>query len=303
MTEGTGKDCVIQHFLHTDGKPLAAIFMSGAGSNAEALLESLRGQNDASWSPAVIVSDAPEKSRARVLARKFKIFLLEHDIKKFYAERGESRVSLMSENGRRIREEWTNELREKLSPYNIDFGILAGFVPLSNITSDFPCLNVHPGDLTVEENGRRILVGLHTLPIETAMLKGFDSLRSSVILAQPYSGIGGEMDTGPVLGVSGPVKIDFQGHSLDELKQVSRARPAQRPVGGYKDLLEEVAKHNQELLKESGDWVVFPPVTSDFAAGKYACDQEGALFYDMDGTGWRKIKTVFCDGAKKEIIL
>lgn len=96
-------------------------------------------------------------------------------------------------------------LRELVLPWKIDFGVLAGFVPLCNITADLPCLNVHPGDLTVETDGRRILAGLHFKPVETAILAGHPALRSSVILAQPFEGSGeAEMDSGPVLGVSRP---------------------------------------------------------------------------------------------------
>ena len=125
-------------------------------------------------------------------------------------------------------------------------------MPLTNLTADFPCLNVHPGDLTVEDSGRRLLVGLHTIPIETAILRGFDHLRSSVIVAQTYTGAGGEMDSGPVLGVSPKVGIDLQGRSLDELRGIAARRPPQRPVGGFKDSLESIASHNQNLLKKGG---------------------------------------------------
>jgi folate-dependent phosphoribosylglycinamide formyltransferase PurN len=278
---------LIKSFLPLGEMPSAAIFMSGSGSNAERLLKTPRY----SWKPAVIVTDSPQKSRAAELAETYCVPLLEHDIKAFYAERGESRVSLKTEEGRRIREEWTNSLREALNIYRIDFGILAGFIPLSNITSDFPCLNVHPGDLTVEKDGRRLLVGLNTLPVETAILNGFDSLRSSVIIAQTYTGAGGEMDSGPILGISDAVPIDFKGFSLDELKAIYSARPTQRPVGGYKDDLEDLAKHNQTLLKENGDWFVFPPVVENFAAGNYGYNDNGDLFFKCGGE-WKKIKTV-----------
>lgn len=285
-------DALIKSFLSIGPIPSAAIFMSGSGSNAERLLEAPKS----SWKPAVIVTDSPQKSRAGELAAKYSVPLLEHDIKAFYAERGENRISLRTENGRRIRDEWTNTLRKALSRYKIDFGILAGFVPLTNITSDFPCLNVHPGDLTVEKDGRRLLVGLHTLPVETAILNGFESLRSSVIIAQTYTGAGGEMDSGPILGVSDAVPIDFQGYSLSDLKAMAALRPSQRPLGGYKDELENLAKRNQTLLKENGDWLVFPPVVENFAAGNYGHDENGGLFFKCDEE-WKKVKTVVFSGA------
>ncbi|MCK5843116.1 MAG: hypothetical protein KAG97_00325, partial [Victivallales bacterium] len=270
-----------------------ALFMSGSGSNVEKLLEWIeRSPEKPSWTPAVIVTDAPMISRAREIAAKWSIPLAEIDIREFYRERGEGRISIATERGREIREEWTDELRRLVKPFSIDFGVLAGFVPLTNITSDFPCLNVHPGDLTVSENGRRVLVGLHTRPIETAILKGFSSLRSSVIIAQTYTGAGGEMDTGPILGVSEPVPIDLMGESLEILASAAESRPSKRPKGGFDDALERVSKHNQELLKTNGDWTVFPPVVADFAVGRFAENDEGTmLFLDDDGK-WTPASTV-----------
>jgi len=282
---------VINKFLKPSLKtPSAAIFMSGGGSNAEKLLESLETP-DPAWKASLIFTDAPAKSRASEIAGRFKVPFLSLDILEFYRARGESKVSLATEKGRQIREEWTGQLRELISKYEIDFGVLAGFVPLTNITSDFPCLNVHPGDLTIEENGKRIFVGLHTLPVETAILRGCSVLKSSVIIAQAYTGKGGEMDSGPILGISTPVKVDLKGRRLDELRDVFKSRPAQRPAGGYKDMLEDIARHNQELLKINGDWTVFPPAVKDFASGRFSNDQNGNLLYLIDGD-WKRIKTV-----------
>ena len=283
---------MINNFLKESEIPLrGAIFMSGSGSNAEKILEYTSQKTDKSWTPAAIVTDRPETSRAFEIASKFNLKVVDLDIKKFYNDRGETRISIMTDRGGEIREEWTDTLRKQLEPFNIDFGILAGFVPLTNITNDFPCLNVHPGDLSVEENGKRLLVGLHTIPIEAAIIKGLASLRSSVIVAQSYTGSGGEMDTGPILGISTPVEIDFCGNSLEELLECSKQRPDSRPIGGYKDLLEEVAKKNQDLLKEGGDWIVFPPVIEDFAAGNYGVDGAQNLFLKADGD-WKAIKTI-----------
>jgi folate-dependent phosphoribosylglycinamide formyltransferase PurN len=271
---------VLKYFLENikQGQlPRAAIFLSGGGSNAEKVLEARK-----SWTAAVLVTDAPEKSRAAEIAARFELPLIEFSIRKFYREHGEKRVSLATENGRRIRELWTEGLRRKISPYNIDFGILAGFVPLSNITGDFPCLNVHPGDLTVECDGVRIFAGLHAVPTEQAIVRGFKSIRSSVIIAQPYTGKGGEMDSGPVLGISPEMELDLYGRTFGELAEIYRNRSAKKPVGGFKDALSEIASSNQERLKEKGDWVVFPQAVNDFAAGKFAVENS-ELYFRSDG--------------------
>jgi folate-dependent phosphoribosylglycinamide formyltransferase PurN len=275
-------------FLETEKSPKVAIFMSGTGTNAEKVLEN---RDTEAWQPAVIVTDAPEQSRAAEIAANFSLPLVALDIRKFYREHGETKVSLKTARGREIRELWTTELRRLLSEYQIDFAILAGFVPLTNITADFPCLNVHPGDLTVETADGRLLVGLHAIPVEIAILHGHDALRSSVIIAQAYSGVGGEMDSGPILGISSAVPLDLQGHELNELTIVAEARSKTRPIGGYKDILAEIADHNLDRLKRFGDWTVLPGVVNDFAAGNFAMADDGSLKFCVNGN-WQKITTV-----------
>lgn len=272
-----------------DGKaPHGAIFMSGGGSNAEKVLE-FREKTSASWLPAVIITDAPETSRATEIAAKFDLPLVELSIREFYRQHGENKISLATENGRHIRQLWTDALREKIAPFAIDFGILAGFMPLCNITGDFPCLNVHPGDLTVERDGRRLFVGLHAIPTELAIVNNFKTIRSSVIIAQPYTGKGGEMDSGPILGISPELQLDLQGFTCAQLLEIYNNRPERKPAGGWKDALSEIASTNQERLKEKGDWVVFPQVVNDFAAGKFAIEN-GDLYFKEDDT-WKKTTT------------
>jgi len=276
--------------------------MSGSGSNAEKTLEfhAARG-DDSGWTPVAVVTDAPETSRAAEIAERHGLPLVALDIRAFYRGCGETRISLATERGRGIREEWTAELRGLLAPFELDFGILAGFMPLTNITSDFPCLNVHPGDLTVEDgSGARTLVGLHTVPVERAILSGHGSMRSSVIIAQAYTGAGGEMDSGPILGVSTPVDIDLQGESAESLAEIAERRPERKPKGGFGDRLEEIAKLNQERLKEAGDWIVLPRVVEDFASGRFALEAGDALLYKSDDGGWTRVKTVEYGRESKE---
>ncbi len=288
--------------IATGQKPQAAIFLSGSGSNAERILARVRTAGTAApLAPAVLVTDAPETSRAQDLAAEFNLPVVANDIRAFYRQRGLSRVSIATPEGRQAREEWTDDLRRQFAPYRIHFGILAGFVPLTNLTGDFPCLNVHPGDLTYIKDSRRHLVGLHTVPIELAILEGLDHLRSSVIVAQPYTGGGDNMDSGPILGISEPVNIDLHGATLAELQACAAQRPAHRPPGGYQDQLEEVAKRNQETLKQNGDWTVFPQVVFDFAAGKFAQDQGQALYYRLAGK-WQPVETVVYGENSREII-
>jgi hypothetical protein len=87
------------------------------------------------------------------------------------------------------------------------------------------------------------------------------------------------------------VEIDLGKCRLEDIKKIYECRPRQRPPGGYKDLLEDIARGNQENLKIKGDWTVFPPAVRDFASGKFGYDENNTLYYLTDG-GWRKVKTV-----------
>jgi hypothetical protein len=275
------------------------LFLSGSGSNAERVIERLRSLPEPPCEAVVLVTDVPETSRARELGRLHDLPVVEHDIRAFYAAHGLPRVSLATPLGIEVRERWTDGLRTRLAPYALDFGVFAGFVPLTNLTADLPCLNVHPGDLTYEKDGRRYLVGLHTVPIERAILEGLDALRSSVIQALPYSG-GDDMDNGPLLGISGPVPIDLQGADLGVLQRQFEARPKLRPKEGYGDRLEQLAKTHQEALKVQGDWVVLPRVVEAVAAGHTGTDRQGHVFSRV-GTGWLAVETIVYnrDGSRE----
>jgi len=108
------------------------------------------------------------------------------------------------------------------------------------------------------------------------------------------------MDSGPILGVSAPVPIDFQGRTRAELQACAARRPERRPPGGWRDDLEAVAGHNQERLKEGGDWTVLPPAVDDFAAGRFGTDVLGFLHYRAAvAATWVPVATVEyrADGA------
>ena len=286
-------------FLAEAAKPRhATLFLSGQGSNAEALLRDL-AVRPADYAVSCLVTDAPETSRARELAARFGLPLVEHDLKAFYAAHGVSTTTLATPEGRRLRELWTAELRRKLAGYRIDFGIMAGFMTLCNIAEDFPCLNVHPGDLTLtDENGRRKFAGLHTGPVERAICDPEQTcLRSSVILVRPFRGDGAsDMDTGYVLGVSAPMAMDRAGRSAEAWEAIRRDR-----VPGVRadDELRALALKNIENLKVNGDHVVLPATVRAFAAGNYA-ELDGQLFWREPEGMFRAVRTVefFADKEK-----
>ena len=259
-------------------KKKAVVLMSGTGSNAEALLEYSRN-NDCSFEISAIFTDRPDRCRAAEIGRNFNVEVLSCDIFEYYRNHGEKGIALINERRNHLRDQWTLEVEKVIdnAGYRPDFLLLAGFEPLCNITGDFVCLNVHPGDLTVERNGKRFLNGLALKPIELAILEEFPCLKSSVIIAQPYTGKDEDVDSGPILGISLPMPTDLMGHTLDELRAADAARPVKRPKG-HTDILHEVADHNQDLLKKCGDHVIFPRVADDYAKGLFEF-RSNRIFY------------------------
>lgn len=273
---------------HFDGfsVPSVIIFMSGSGTNAEKLLES--PDHGKLWKCSAIVTDRTKGCRAKEIANRFGVPYLLHDIFQFYEDHGLSTISVATERGMEVRELWTDALREKIATIPHDFGLLAGFVPLSNIVGDFPCLNVHPGDLTVEKDGIRILAGLHSGPVETAILEGHTSLKSSVIIATPYNPGEKNVDSGFVLGISDPVEIQLpEGVTIEQLQTCKNER-----TKGRNDLLGKIADEHIDRLKEGGDWKLFPAVTRAFTQGRYAYDEENNLLWKCDDGTFRPVKTV-----------
>ena len=268
-------------FPKLDRPARVIVLMSGSGSNAEVLIRASRMENSP-FTVSALVTDRPERCRAREIAAMYHLPLVECDIFDFYKKNGENSIRLDTPRRRELRNEWNALLEKSIEPFSPDFGALAGFVPLTNLAAKLPLLNVHPGDLTAtDENGKRLYTGLHHLPVEMAILDGVAGLRSSVILAQPYSGDGNtEMDSGPVLGVSSPVAPKLDGAILSRLKKLYEIRiPGVTPS----DRLREVADASLEELKIHGDHVIFPKVVADFAQGKYAVDANEQLYYEVNG--------------------
>ena len=279
------------------GKARASIFLSGSGTNARKILEFWKNNpENCYFEPSCIVTDRPERCAAADIAKEFELPLIALDIFEFYKKQGLKSISLATEAGRNTRELWTAKLIEKLADYPCEFGIFAGFVPLCNITDTLPCLNVHPGDLSVlDENNQRILTGLHTIPVEYAVLRNMESMRTTVIVASAYSDTGAGMDEGTIIGLSPEVVIDYQGKTAEQYQAILDQRQAK-----VKDELKLMAELNQENLKVDGDWTVFPPAVNDFARGIFGLDEKHQLVLDSNGK-WLALEYIAYYPNHKEI--
>ncbi len=72
------------------------------------------------------------------------------------------------------------------------------------------------------------------------------------------------VDYGEILMISAPVLVEDPGDlDLDD-----------------KSALMKFADEHQEVLKEEGDWVIFPKTLELLAQGKYGFDENGLLYFD-----------------------
>ena len=272
-----------------------AILLSGEGSNAEAILRYCRAGKRA-FSPELIATDTP-RSRAKEIAETAGLPLFLSDIRAFYASCGEESIRLDTARRRELRRAWSDGLARELDRYGIELVLFAGFVPMTSLTEKFPCLNVHPGDLTVTApDGSRPFAGLHYKPVEDALCGGMTYLRSSVILAQPYAGDGkSDMDSGPVLGVSRKIPVEIAPDTPGTLSALRAARQG----GSPSDRLRRLAESHIRRMKLLGDHVIFPRAAEDFARGRFALDDGGGLLFS-DGGAWTPVLSVAYteDGAE-----
>jgi folate-dependent phosphoribosylglycinamide formyltransferase PurN len=230
-----------------DRKPRIALFMSGSGTNVEQVLEQEFMMSEKCPYETIFIFTDDKRSKAAIIGESYHKLVLLLDIRDYQKSKGLGRkLTLETETHKQVREEYSEEIREILIAHSIDFCVFGGFKPLINITEDSPCLNVHPGDLTYLKDGKRYLVGLHTVPIEKALEENIGYVRSSVIQAMPYTDSGEDMDNGPILGL-GP-KLFYEN--------------------------ETDPKKIQNALKMVSDWKILPAIVLATALGKMEVDYE-----------------------------
>lgn len=229
-----------------------AQFMSGSGTNVEKVLEQeVKMGVQCPYETVVIVTD-DKRSNASLIGKKYGIPVLEFDIRDFQENKGLGRrLTLRTEEHKQAREEYSQKLLKSLP--EIGFGVFGGFEPLTNITKEISCLNVHPGDTTYLKDGKPWLVGLHDVPIQRALDEGLEYVRSSVIQAMPYTGSGEDMDNGPTLGLGPKLLVE------DE-------KDARKILG---------------VLKVVSDWMILPKTVLAAARGELRVDYETNQVKDM----------------------
>ena len=237
-----------------------AAFMSGSGTNVIRLLEREKElEREPGGSPFKIIlifsdrSDGGSAGERIAFDRGIPYF--SYDIRKFYSLKGLKRTHLTPE-GMAARKEFDSAASRLIKAFDIDIIALAGY--MSYITLN-RCVNVHPGDLSIlTPDGKRKYVGDHA--VADAIVNEETSLFASTIWTD--AGV----DTGPLLMVSDPLKVELPSPSPDLLKD--------------RKAFEKVVNEHQRRLKEIGDWKIFPLTVEMIARGRFSLDENNNVYVD-----------------------
>ena len=243
--------------LYTPGKgPMRiAAFMSGTGSNLRKILEMEKKMQNLGKSVSEIVmifSDTPN-SNAGEIAAENGISYYSRDIREYYRSRGAG----SSRKDMKIREEYDRETVKLLKRHKIDVVILCGYMSLvsGEICDRYVTLNVHPADLRIlDANGKRAFAGcIGAACIKKVVSGGYRETRASTHVVTK------DVDNGPVLMVSDPIKLEFkEGENLNEF-----------------------ARKHQQVLKEKGDWKIYPETVKRVGLGRFWIDEEKNFAIDV----------------------
>lgn len=237
-----------------------AAFMSGSGTNISKLIElekKLKMKEGSSpFEVVFIFSDRSDGScHGERIAYENGIPYFSYDIRSFHRIRRAKRT-VASRDGLLLRKEFDSVAARLVKAFEIDVNALGGY--MSCITLD-RCINVHPADLSIlTPKGKRRFVGDHA--VLDAVLAGERSLCSSTIWTDRG------VDTGPLLMISKPLKVQLPG-SLESL-------------AGDRERLMKIVGEYQKRLKREGDWQIFPRTIEMIARGRFALDEKNRVYFD-----------------------
>jgi folate-dependent phosphoribosylglycinamide formyltransferase PurN len=237
-----------------------AAFMSGSGTNIIRLLEretELRDEPGGSPFRVIFVfSDRSDSGSAgERIALQAGIPYFSYDIRRFYSLRGLKR-SCSTPEGMAARREFDSMASCLIKAFDIDMIALGGYMSYLTLKR---CVNVHPADLSLlRADGTRKYVGDHA--VADAIANGETSLRASTIWTD--AGV----DTGPLLMVSNPLKVELPVPLPDLLKD--------KPAFG------RVVDEHQGRLKRTGDWKIFPLTVEMIARGRFSLDEDNKVYVD-----------------------
>lgn len=244
----------------TNGKPMrVACFMSGAGTNTRKTIEYQRNYEQmfetTPFEVVLIFTDNPS-SNAKAIAQEFDIPYVENDFEKFFEDK--------DKNDWELRKQFDMMAYWMIKKFDIHLIALCGYsrIITKSIIDNYLVVNVHPGDLSVVEDGKRKYAGLHHVPAKKAILAGEQFLHSSTHIVTE------DLDAGPIFLISKGLKVELpDGITLDELRNNDR-------------LLDDIAKEHQDKLKEVGDWQILPLTLHWIAESRFAMDENSNVYLD-----------------------
>lgn len=219
--------------------PVAGL-MSGSGSNIVKLLEhqhKLENQGNPAYRFVVLFSDRAESNAVKI-GKQFDVPVVTRDIEAFYRARNAPFKDMS------VRAEFDAATVNALEPYEAAAAAYGGYMSIAtpNLVEAFIGVNVHPADLSVRTpEGKRKYTG--DKAVAKAIVAGEKYIHSSTHI------IGNQVDYGPVLLISKPMPVD----------------PCKSP------------KENQDMLKEKGDWEIFPLTLELLARGRFQMDISASL--------------------------
>jgi len=236
-----------------------AAFMSGSGTNVMRLLEQeeqLREQGPAPFEVVFIFSDRSDGScRGEKIALERGLPYFSYDIRAFYRRRSLKR-GVNTPQGLAVRKEYDQVAQKLVEAFHVDVIALGGYMSYITLKR---CVNVHPADLSITgPEGRRKYVGDNA--VRDAIVAGEKILRASTLWTDEG------VDTGPLLMVSDPVPV--------------RLPEPLEALGEDPSRLAQVVAEHQARLKEVGDWRVFPRTIEMIARGRFALDENQAVYVD-----------------------
>ncbi|MFC1648066.1 hypothetical protein ACFL1B_01270 [Nanoarchaeota archaeon] len=253
--------------------------MDGNGSNLETLNKKMPGV-------VKLIGTSNPKSKARKKANAWKVPLVEMDFSAFEKEKGVNKGDFLKViSGKKIhskltpqeviqvRQEACSEFSALIKKALKDNGInkkipvfAAGFMAIlsEDFVNDWFILNVHPGDLTMDDGDKRILSGGAWVPSKKALLAGHGNLYTSMHLMTP------DLDAGPVFMRGYALPVDYDKIELSNHEQLKKAAIAA-----------------QKALKYIGDHVVAGATFLDLFKGNWAM-KDGKLFYKFKGK-WQEV--------------
>lgn len=235
------------------------LFISGSGTNGLKIIEKSKEENS-NFEVTLIFSDIRDNrfrkngskmSNAKDIANKYGIAYECVDIRDFYKARGVKRTDLS------LRPEFDSLVVEALAGHEIDLIVNAGYMSIMTpvILDQYTgrIVNVHPADLTVMDDDKRKYIGIHV--VEEAILDGNKYLKSTSHVVREV------VDGGEILVLSEPVPVNLDV-SLEELSK-------------NKKLRKKVVFNHQTILKEKGDWVIFPLTIQMISEGRFGISENG----------------------------